>query len=354
MNRKEYRNAVRDLLAVDFDATEVLPADDVAEGFDNIATALQVSPSFIEQYVIAARAVAVKAMGRPDARPGGWTFRAGSGTQLTHVPGCRSARAAASWPTSISRPTASTSSTSPTWPPTSGATGWSSRTRCGDRRQQGRLRDGDRRRRGHEGLRPGAERRAWIASTPPQEHPLRATRGRTDRRDLQAPHLRRVGRSAADVRAGGGQDRFYRVQLVPVRARSIAKGSAPRRAAIGSSSASRRLARRRGARRVCARQIIGAWRAAPTGGRRPEDVERAVRSTTRTASRTAASRASAAPSTGVLASPFFSIAASTCPRAPPGAPTRSAISSWRRSLSFFLWNTIPDDELLQLAVDGKL
>ena len=69
----------------DFDASEVLPADDVAEGFDNIATALQVSPSFIEQYVIAARAVAVKAVGRPDARPGGWTFRAGPGTQLTHV-----------------------------------------------------------------------------------------------------------------------------------------------------------------------------------------------------------------------------------------------------------------------------
>src|SRR5262245_21436159 len=87
LNRKEYANAVRDLLAVDFDAAEVLPADDVADGFDNIATALQVSPSFIEQYVIAARAVAVKAIGRPDARPGGWTFRAGPGTQLTHVPG---------------------------------------------------------------------------------------------------------------------------------------------------------------------------------------------------------------------------------------------------------------------------
>ena len=78
LNRKEYRNAVRDLLAVDFDATEVLPTDDVAEGYDNIAAALQVSPSFIEQYVIAARAVAVKAMGRKDARPGGWTFRARS------------------------------------------------------------------------------------------------------------------------------------------------------------------------------------------------------------------------------------------------------------------------------------
>ena len=87
LNRKEYANAVRDLLAVDIDSNELLPADDTAEGFDNIATALQVSPSFIEQYVIAARAVAVKAVGRPDARPGGWTFKAGPGTQYTHVPG---------------------------------------------------------------------------------------------------------------------------------------------------------------------------------------------------------------------------------------------------------------------------
>src|SRR5688572_31035941 len=87
LNRKEYTNAVRDLLAVDFDAATILPADDTAEGFDNIAEALQVSPSFIEQYVLAARLVAVKAMGRPDARPSGWTFRAGPGQQLTHVPG---------------------------------------------------------------------------------------------------------------------------------------------------------------------------------------------------------------------------------------------------------------------------
>src|SRR5882672_9243472 len=87
LNRKEYTNAVRDLLEVEFDATTILPEDDTAEGFDNIATALQVSPSFIEQYVIAARAVAVKAIGTPGARPSGWTFRAEAGTQLTHVEG---------------------------------------------------------------------------------------------------------------------------------------------------------------------------------------------------------------------------------------------------------------------------
>ena len=87
LNRREYGNAIRDLLATEIDVEEFLPEDDTAEGFDNIATALQVSPSFIEQYVIAARTVALKAVGRPDARPGGWTFGAGLGSQHTHVPG---------------------------------------------------------------------------------------------------------------------------------------------------------------------------------------------------------------------------------------------------------------------------
>jgi mono/diheme cytochrome c family protein len=87
LNRQEYANAVRDLLLVEVNGAELLPQDDVAQGFDNIASALQVSPSFIEQYVSAARNIAVKAMGKPDARAQGWTFRATSGNQLTHVPG---------------------------------------------------------------------------------------------------------------------------------------------------------------------------------------------------------------------------------------------------------------------------
>jgi hypothetical protein len=87
LNRKEYENAVRDLLLVDVNGADMLPPDDSAQGYDNIASALQVSPSFIEQYVIAARAVAVTAMGKGDSRPQGWSFRGGSGNQLTHVPG---------------------------------------------------------------------------------------------------------------------------------------------------------------------------------------------------------------------------------------------------------------------------
>ena len=51
LNRKEYENAVHDLLLVDVNGADLLPPDDTAQGFDNIASALQVSPSFIEQYV---------------------------------------------------------------------------------------------------------------------------------------------------------------------------------------------------------------------------------------------------------------------------------------------------------------
>jgi mono/diheme cytochrome c family protein len=87
LNRKEYENAVRDLLLVEVNGAELLPQDDIAQGFDNIASALQVSPSFIEQYVSAARNVAVLALGKGNARPQGWSFRAPPGNQLTHVPG---------------------------------------------------------------------------------------------------------------------------------------------------------------------------------------------------------------------------------------------------------------------------
>ena len=115
---------------VEVDAAELLPADDVSDGFDNIASGAA-GVAVLHRAVRDRRAqVAVKAMGRPDARPGGWTFRAGPGTQLTHVagPAARHARRHPR-PTSISRRTASTSSTSPTSSPTSGAAAWSSRTR---------------------------------------------------------------------------------------------------------------------------------------------------------------------------------------------------------------------------------
>ncbi len=87
LNRKEYANAIRDLLALEIDGAEFLPQDEEVAHFDNIASGLQVSPSFIEQYVSAARQIAVRAVGRPDARPGGQTYYAPPGRQLSHVKG---------------------------------------------------------------------------------------------------------------------------------------------------------------------------------------------------------------------------------------------------------------------------
>jgi hypothetical protein len=87
LNRKEYENAVHDLLLVDVNGADLLPPDDTAQGYDNIASALQVSPSFVEQYVHAAHNVALAALGKADSRPQGWTFKASPGNQLTHVPG---------------------------------------------------------------------------------------------------------------------------------------------------------------------------------------------------------------------------------------------------------------------------
>ena len=50
LNRTEYANAVRDLLALEIDASTLLPADDSSEGFDNIADALAISPALVERY----------------------------------------------------------------------------------------------------------------------------------------------------------------------------------------------------------------------------------------------------------------------------------------------------------------
>ena len=88
LNRKEYANAVRDLLGIEIDPADILPLDEPREGFDNIAAALQVTPSFLDQYIAAARTVVVQALGNKDALPAGTTYRAQKpSTQLFHQDG---------------------------------------------------------------------------------------------------------------------------------------------------------------------------------------------------------------------------------------------------------------------------
>ena len=63
LNRTEYVNAIRDLLALEIDATELLPADDASYGFDNIATSLRMSPTLVDRYLAAARKISRAAVG---------------------------------------------------------------------------------------------------------------------------------------------------------------------------------------------------------------------------------------------------------------------------------------------------
>jgi Protein of unknown function (DUF1592)/Protein of unknown function (DUF1588)/Protein of unknown function (DUF1587)/Protein of unknown function (DUF1585)/Protein of unknown function (DUF1595) len=63
LNRAEYANSIRDLLALDVDVAELLPADDIGYGFDNIADVLQVSPLLLERYLAAATKISGFAVG---------------------------------------------------------------------------------------------------------------------------------------------------------------------------------------------------------------------------------------------------------------------------------------------------
>ena len=75
LNRTEYQNAIRDLLALDIDAAKLVPADDQSYGFDNIAGVLKVSPTLLERYMSAAREISRLAVGASTMAPTGETFR---------------------------------------------------------------------------------------------------------------------------------------------------------------------------------------------------------------------------------------------------------------------------------------
>src|SRR5262245_57767003 len=75
LNRAEYANAIRDLLALDVDSSSLLPPDDAAYGFDNIADALTISPVLLERYLTAAGKISSLAVGDPTIGPAGETFR---------------------------------------------------------------------------------------------------------------------------------------------------------------------------------------------------------------------------------------------------------------------------------------
>ena len=88
LNRAEYSNAIRDLLALDVDAASLLPPDDSAAGFDNIADVLGISPALIEGYATAAAKISRLSVGDPSLGLDRVTYRAaGNLSQEDHLDG---------------------------------------------------------------------------------------------------------------------------------------------------------------------------------------------------------------------------------------------------------------------------
>jgi len=87
LTRTEYQNAIRDLLALEIDAASLLPADEASYGFDNV-TVGDLSPTLLDRYVSAAEKISRVAVGRPSRSPGGETIRTQADlTQEDHLDG---------------------------------------------------------------------------------------------------------------------------------------------------------------------------------------------------------------------------------------------------------------------------
>ncbi len=84
LNRTEYANAIHDLLSLDIDVTTMLPSDDSNEGFDNVADALSVSPTLIQGYVSAALKISRLAVGDRTLPPSQVTYQAPTGMVQDH------------------------------------------------------------------------------------------------------------------------------------------------------------------------------------------------------------------------------------------------------------------------------
>ena len=75
LNRTQYTNAIRDLLAIEIDGDGLLPIDETQHGFDNIGSALSVTSGLLEQYLSVARRISALAVGERDVPPSSFSIK---------------------------------------------------------------------------------------------------------------------------------------------------------------------------------------------------------------------------------------------------------------------------------------
>ncbi len=371
LNRKEYANAVRDLLALDIAPNEFLPQDEEVKHFDNIASGLQVSPSFIEQYVGAARQIAVRAVGRPDACTGGQTYFAPPGRQQAHVHGLPLGTrggfvATHLFPSDGEYEVNIADMFSHIWGNTSEFENTVVVTLDGrmvyetvvggeeDMRAYDQVQDGV-----MEKVNARLKNIRFSATAGPHKV------GVTFRR-------RTFAESDDQLQAfvpGGGQDRVFRVQSFEVSGpyNPVGLSATPSRERIFVCHPSRgddagRDARGRATQgavadeQLCAERILSEL--ATRAYRRPlaeEDLQELLAYYRDGVATSGFEEGIRSGITGILASPYFLYRIETPPAGLAHGETYAIDHVTLASkLSFFLWNTIPDDELRELAVRGEL
>ena len=88
LNRTEYAREIREMLGLTVDVQTLLPKDVSSDGFDNVAAVLRTSPTFLDQYITAARTVSRQAIGRASAKPSSREYRAAPNSdQFSHIDG---------------------------------------------------------------------------------------------------------------------------------------------------------------------------------------------------------------------------------------------------------------------------
>ena len=364
LNRAEYANAIRDLLALDVDAAALLPPDDSSAGFDNNADVLGVSPVLLESYLTAAERVSALALGDPEHAAGRRGLPRAAGRvagPARRGPAARHGRRHADRARRC-RSTASISSRSGCSAPTSARCAASS-TRTSSRSAV----DGER---VHLASFGGDKEIAASSDNPTTTGddvdgrftvrvPLKAGphthRRRVPREDARAQHA-----AAADLRAQlVRHDRLLGLSAHrrghPHRPVQRRPARATRRAAAASSCAGPTTRGRR--RAVRAAHPVDARRAAPIAAtsrrRRPDDAAGLLPPRPRrTAARfDARHRAGAAPHAG---QPEVRVPR----RARPGgrgagrAPIALSDLELASRLSFFLWSSIPTTSCSTLAAAG--
>ncbi len=331
LNRTEYANAIRDLLALDVDVATLLPPDASSEGFDNIADALGVSPSLIESYVSAAMKISRRAVGDRTLTPTQVTYAAPGGlVQDKHIEG-------------LPLGTRGGLLVHHTFPldaeyefSVSGGTGGG----------------------------PGGGNGAGVDVTLDGEQ-LKPANVRSFRMNVTAgPHT--IGASIVDRARGAGVDEQYSdfransaftaaggIQTVVITGpfKATSTGDTPSRhrifvcrpsAAADQAACARKIVTtlaRRAYRRPATEDETATLMTFYEKGRADGDFDAGIQQ--------ALAR--------VLVAPAFLYRAETEPAgARPGAPYRLSSFDLASRLSFFLWSSIPDDELLDVATKGTL